>query len=59
MDDLLFTLGMSVIPLAFVVAIAKNNSELENFQKQAVQMGYAEYIQQNDKMEFKWKEKTP
>jgi len=49
---------MSLIPLGFIALLA-DDSKIENFQKQAVQRGFAEYIQQNDKMEFKWKEKTP
>jgi hypothetical protein len=59
MDDFVFTLGMILIPLGFMVFLAMDDSKIENFQKQAVQRGFAEYIQQNDKMEFKWKEKTP
>jgi len=58
MDDFVFILGMSLIPLGFIALLA-DDSKIENFQKQAVQRGFAEYIQQNDKMEFKWKEKTP
>lgn len=50
---------MSLIPLGFIAFLAMDDSKIENFQKQAVQRGFAEYIQQNDKMEFKWKEKTP
>lgn len=59
MDDFVFILGMSLIPLGFIAFLAMHDSKIENFQKQAVQRGYAEYIQQNNKMEFKWKEKTP
>lgn len=59
MDDFVFVVGMFLIPVGFMVFLVIDNSKLENFQKQAVQRGYAEYIQQNDKMEFKWKEKTP
>lgn len=41
-----------------IISCTREQRYRENIEKEAVQKGFAEYIRQDDELEFKWKE-TP